>query len=199
MDGRPAIGFFLGLAAILAGGIVARVLTSSTDWAGETPAAWAQAIGSLIGLGTAIWVPLHVRDRDSRDQVERAIKNLITAGNMVYALAEGLQLIKSQGKWTPGIQHLWAGQVAAARGLLAETPNSTLGSKAFAASLKMQMTVAVLERVMARFAESPEALTQIQAPFDEIKTDATEQISLVIRLVPVRFGRLWHAEPVPPH
>ena len=36
-------------------------------WSGDAPAAWLQAIGSLIAIGIAIYLPLHQRSTANQD------------------------------------------------------------------------------------------------------------------------------------
>lgn len=36
--------------------------------------AWIQALGSVVGIGLAIWIPIHTRNLQQRDEAERALR-----------------------------------------------------------------------------------------------------------------------------
>jgi hypothetical protein len=61
---------------------IESALAYPVDW--DATAGWAQAVGSLLAIAAsaffAIWVPLHIRDRDQREAVGRDIRLTIAAG-----------------------------------------------------------------------------------------------------------------------
>jgi hypothetical protein len=73
MEKTPHLAIWNALAFMIAAGVAARLLTSDLEWRSESAAAWAQAVGSVVGIGIAVWVGSDASRsaKDARAQLEQ--------------------------------------------------------------------------------------------------------------------------------
>ena len=89
-------GVVAGVVAVAAYHYVSWGHLKAADWA-----AWVQAIGSVAGIGIAIWIPARARKNDSRDAENGDLQRLQFHAQFAYQF---LLNLRSQMRDRPGIR-----------------------------------------------------------------------------------------------
>jgi len=155
-----------------------------------------QAIFSVAAIVAssviAILVPLHVRNRDARDSVQRSIANTVILVGITRSLWEGLFGVLKSNEFSEHTRDIFQPQVASARSVAAQVPHSVMMGEAFEVVAGCSMVIEVFVQTINRLCDANEIdAVSRRIPFADVFGDLDRYEEMTKDLQPQKVDGMW--------